>query len=212
MGPLPFEEAELAELTRFLGDRSLASVVGMLAAVVSVPEVLPSQLWLGELMKDIEFTTAEQAQRFADLIKRLNNHVATAFADGDPERICPSDGEPGDDDIDDDAAHGSAERDGYVDDTEPNAEFCTGYLSIIRAAGIDTESGSTLQLLGRIARGEEKAWSMTHDFNAVLGSLYVHWHPPLSRTIQRQSPKIGRNDPCHCGSGKKFKKCHGAPS
>jgi uncharacterized protein YecA (UPF0149 family) len=23
-------------------------------------------------------------------------------------------------------------------------------------------------------------------------------------------PKVGRNDPCHCGSGKKFKKCHGA--
>jgi preprotein translocase subunit SecA len=22
--------------------------------------------------------------------------------------------------------------------------------------------------------------------------------------------KVGRNDPCHCGSGKKFKKCHGA--
>jgi preprotein translocase subunit SecA len=22
-------------------------------------------------------------------------------------------------------------------------------------------------------------------------------------------PKVGRNDPCHCGSGKKFKKCHG---
>jgi preprotein translocase subunit SecA len=24
--------------------------------------------------------------------------------------------------------------------------------------------------------------------------------------------KVGRNDPCPCGSGKKFKKCHGAPS
>lgn len=24
-------------------------------------------------------------------------------------------------------------------------------------------------------------------------------------------PKIGRNDPCHCGSGRKFKKCHGRP-
>ncbi|MEK7532659.1 MAG: SEC-C metal-binding domain-containing protein [Patescibacteria group bacterium] len=24
------------------------------------------------------------------------------------------------------------------------------------------------------------------------------------------SNKIGRNDPCHCGSGKKYKKCHGA--
>ncbi len=28
-------------------------------------------------------------------------------------------------------------------------------------------------------------------------------------TIRRMEPKIGRNDPCHCGSGKKFKKCHG---
>jgi preprotein translocase subunit SecA len=30
------------------------------------------------------------------------------------------------------------------------------------------------------------------------------------RTVRRDEPKIGRNDPCHCGSGKKFKKCHGA--
>jgi SEC-C motif len=28
--------------------------------------------------------------------------------------------------------------------------------------------------------------------------------------IVREEPKIGRNDPCPCGSGKKFKKCHGA--
>ncbi len=27
--------------------------------------------------------------------------------------------------------------------------------------------------------------------------------------IRRESPKIGRNDPCSCGSGQKFKKCHG---
>jgi preprotein translocase subunit SecA len=26
----------------------------------------------------------------------------------------------------------------------------------------------------------------------------------------RVEPKIGRNDPCPCGSGKKYKKCHGA--
>ncbi len=28
--------------------------------------------------------------------------------------------------------------------------------------------------------------------------------------IVRESPKTGRNDPCPCGSGKKFKKCCGA--
>ena len=29
-------------------------------------------------------------------------------------------------------------------------------------------------------------------------------------TVRRDEPKIGRNDPCYCGSGKKYKKCHGA--
>ena len=31
-----------------------------------------------------------------------------------------------------------------------------------------------------------------------------------ARPLRRQEPKVGRNDPCPCGSGKKFKKCHGA--
>jgi uncharacterized protein YchJ len=29
-------------------------------------------------------------------------------------------------------------------------------------------------------------------------------------TFEKTGPEVGRNDPCHCGSGKKFKKCHGA--
>ena len=33
--------------------------------------------------------------------------------------------------------------------------------------------------------------------------------PEKVQTFQRQSAKIGRNDPCPCGSGKKFKHCHG---
>lgn len=27
--------------------------------------------------------------------------------------------------------------------------------------------------------------------------------------VRREAPKVGRNDPCPCGSGKKYKKCHG---
>jgi len=30
------------------------------------------------------------------------------------------------------------------------------------------------------------------------------------RPVRRNEPKVGRNDPCPCGSGKKYKKCHGA--
>jgi len=29
------------------------------------------------------------------------------------------------------------------------------------------------------------------------------------KTVRRDEPKVGRNDPCPCGSGKKYKKCHG---
>jgi preprotein translocase subunit SecA len=36
--------------------------------------------------------------------------------------------------------------------------------------------------------------------------------PPMPVETRRldENEKIGRNDPCWCGSGKKFKKCHGA--
>lgn len=40
-------------------------------------------------------------------------------------------------------------------------------------------------------------WRLRHDLMAPLSG-------------QTASRKVGRNDPCPCGSGKKFKKCHGA--
>ena len=33
---------------------------------------------------------------------------------------------------------------------------------------------------------------------------------PAPQTLRRTGEKVGRNDPCPCGSGKKYKKCHGA--
>jgi len=33
--------------------------------------------------------------------------------------------------------------------------------------------------------------------------------PATAGTVQHEGPKIGRNDPCPCGSGKKYKHCHG---
>jgi preprotein translocase subunit SecA len=33
-----------------------------------------------------------------------------------------------------------------------------------------------------------------------------------ARPVRRAEPKVGRNDPCPCGSGKKYKKCHGSAS
>lgn len=44
----------------------------------------------------------------------------------------------------------------------------------------------------------------TRELDDLLwSSPDYHYHEPY----QREIPKIGRNDPCHCGSGKKYKKC-----
>lgn len=45
------------------------------------------------------------------------------------------------------------------------------------------------------------------DFKKIDGKWYFMDGDVTSGTVQRTEPKIGRNDPCHCGSGKKFKKC-----
>lgn len=39
-----------------------------------------------------------------------------------------------------------------------------------------------------------------------------HHHGPARQTpIRNEAPKTGRNESCPCGSGKKFKACHGKP-
>lgn len=42
------------------------------------------------------------------------------------------------------------------------------------------------------------------------GETHHHHHHVKQQTVVRESPKVGRNDPCPCGSGKKYKKCCGA--
>ncbi|MFT7485815.1 MAG: hypothetical protein ACI9F9_001665 [Candidatus Paceibacteria bacterium] len=40
----------------------------------------------------------------------------------------------------------------------------------------------------------------------------AHHHHERQKPVVHQAAKLGRNDPCSCGSGKKFKKCHGKNS
>lgn len=43
----------------------------------------------------------------------------------------------------------------------------------------------------------------------VHGPHCNHSHGPSIPTYVRPSAKVGRNDPCPCGSQQKYKKCHG---
>jgi len=45
--------------------------------------------------------------------------------------------------------------------------------------------------------------------SAASGSPLAKASRPDGATVVRGHPKVGRNDPCPCGSGKKYKVCHG---
>jgi preprotein translocase subunit SecA len=59
----------------------------------------------------------------------------------------------------------------------------------------------TLSKLHEIAKEHEKS----------LEDIQIGGDGSVSdaRTVERKEEKVGRNDPCPCGSGKKYKKCHG---
>ena len=61
----------------------------------------------------------------------------------------------------------------------------------------DAEAAATLRAQAQTEQAAEEA-VIAKLRRAVLG------------TTRRREPDIGRNDPCWCGSGKKFKRCHGA--
>jgi uncharacterized protein YecA (UPF0149 family) len=44
----------------------------------------------------------------------------------------------------------------------------------------------------------------------VHGPQCAHDGGEKPETVRNPGPRIGRNDPCPCGSGRKYKKCHGA--
>jgi preprotein translocase subunit SecA len=49
----------------------------------------------------------------------------------------------------------------------------------------------------------------TGEAVAEDGTPVAQENQVVPHTVVREQPKIGRNDPCYCGSGKKFKHCHG---
>jgi SEC-C motif domain protein len=63
--------------------------------------------------------------------------------------------------------------------------------------------------VSQFRRGERGAWRFV---DGDTGARLVDQRPPTSSSqpVPQSAPKVGRNDPCPCGSGKKYKKCCGA--
>ncbi len=81
---------------------------------------------------------------------------------------------------------------------------------------VSTEGGGPGDTEGKVefkARytldGEEIVHHELSRFVKHDGTWYFNDGHTPSITFVRDSPKVGRNDPCPCGSGKKYKKCCG---
>ena len=60
------------------------------------------------------------------------------------------------------------------------------------------------------AQASQMTRSQAQEMEEESMSPMAPTHNTATLPQQRSEPKVGRNDPCPCGSGKKYKKCHGA--
>ncbi|MDX8390454.1 MAG: preprotein translocase subunit SecA [Mariprofundaceae bacterium] len=78
------------------------------------------------------------------------------------------------------------------------------------AAMIEKVRESTMMTLHQVEVEQQPVVEMPHQEDANV--TYSHREQEDAEPVQtykREQPKVGRNDPCPCGSGKKHKQCHG---
>ena len=81
-------------------------------------------------------------------------------------------------------------------------------LSVSKGGAADTEG--TVEFKARYERkGLRDVHHETAQFKKIDGTWFYDDGTVAPVTIIRAGPKTGRNDPCPCGSGKKYKFCHG---
>jgi len=212
---------------------------GLLAGLICSPRMVMPSAYLPEIFGGEEptFPGTATAQRFFDLLLRRSNQIAAALNApierlDDPRAYVPLllDWSPDGEIARSLAAAGS---------TEPlplaGELWARGFLHAVGLAREDWESlpegdeeGAQLveealdaiaALVPEDAEGADAATDDERDEligEALLAAydLREYWREVQFEQVRvkepiRREPKVGRNDPCPCGSGRKFKLCHG---
>lgn len=226
-------DEELLELDQFLMSEAtsdetmlLDALDGYLTAVVIGPATLPTSRWYPGIWgsgKDNGpvFDSTDEALRIMNLIMRHYNSIVGSLQ-YDPDaheplfdffRIEGDEREYVDGEM---WAYGFMEgialcrKDWQALFDDPKGQ---AWMNPIRLLGDDDLPDDELSLAETPEQREELALQIPDS----LANIYRFWLPhrkaihelQLARTYQREQPKVGRNDPCPCGSGKKYKKCCG---
>ena len=212
---------------------------GFFFAIASSPEMIAPSEWLPMIGndEDLNFTDQNEAQEILGLVMALYNEINTAVLERSnalPARCAFE--EDVSKNFGDDSSISQWSR-GFAVGHDGLAEVWEEYLF----GELDEECGATLMVLsffgsrqlanayyadikpGRRKKGDESfedfAKTMRTMFPDALAS-YAHigrsiFEAILEHSTDRDksavSEKTGRNEPCPCGSGKKYKKCCGGP-
>jgi uncharacterized protein len=211
-------DTQVDQLEEFLdsidGAMDLETVDGFFCALISGPDpVKPSEylpyVFGGEMS---DFSSAEQTAKIMELLFQHWNHIADILLRGEFYFPLLFEDEAG-------KCHANEWAHGYMLGAELRRESWSGLIGDEEDGGLmvpvmalhfehddDPEFGPSPIL------DDRREDIITHMIAAILG-VYRHFAPErmkdVQQPIQHQHPKIGRNDPCYCGSGKKYKDCHG---
>ena len=112
-----------------------------------------------------------------------------------------------------DTLHPDHRHDHDVDATRRwamNSEWINLEVGKVEAGGENDEHGTVEFTATFREKGVQRLHHEISRFEKVDGQwFYVDGDMVAPETMVREGPKVGRNDPCPCGSGKKFKKCCG---
>jgi len=235
----PLTDAEITELDELLAaipeDREPLDVVmldGFLAGVLLQPEAVPPSAWL-PLVFDAQGREtavagdAAQAQRLVGLLMRRHDELAACIAAREPF-------DPILFELEDEDGRALAGKDAIpalgtwavgfmsaltafpalLDEFGAQEEAASALIGILRHLPVDPEDAAAnggLFARGRAELDEEVPLADLDEaivelVACVMGVADV---TRPRRPIERRTAKVGRNDPCPCGSGRKFKHCHG---
>jgi len=227
MNPNPLTEADLDRLEELLeaevfnGEAMrLDEAQAALCAVVSHPDPVEPAMWLPEILGDAADKGGDVVvEETVRLLIRLNNDIAAALLAN--ETISPLLYPVEEDSEEYDFA---AWADAYVFGAGIAGDWYE--LAGKHAEDLDELLEPLFILNGMLKEDAEKngqRWftpaeearllaDIQDNLPVIVQTLYNFWRAKRGGgTVQHEEPKTGRNDPCPCGSGKKFKQCCGSP-
>jgi uncharacterized protein len=222
--PFPAGPVDLEALDQFLmSDASpedcmqLSDLDGFLTGIAIGPELVMPSEWLPAIWGGDEpaFESIEQAQTVIGTIMGRYNEILRALST-DPEAYAPLFWEGPDGEV---IAADWAE--GFVDAIRlrPEAwrplledrEALVTLMPILALCG-DAEGGSPLEL--DLEEDTDLLAQAPELIPACVAGIDGFWKErrrrPKAGSGRAKSAKVGRNDPCPCGSGRKYKRCCGA--